>query len=267
MTSLLRYKGGKWRSAEWVISHFPAHSCYVEPFAGGASVFFRKPPAPYSVINDLDSEVINFYEVLRARPRDLIRAIRRTPWSRAELKNAYQPSDDILERARRFYVRSWQGWNGQALAGRPSWRFEKSRSTHHNLVRGWQQVRHLAYFVEHLRQAQLESRDALQVIRAFDTPETLFFVDPPYLPETRPNSGRIYSHELDIEDHVALAEALRVCAGYVVLSGYWSPLYARLYNDWMVASQRTTINHGGVRTEYLWISPRTAAALEEAKAA
>lgn len=259
--SVLRYKGGKWRSSAWIGRYFPDHQCYVEPFAGGASLFFRKHPAPYSVINDLDGEVINFYEVLRARPRDLIRAVRRTPWSREELKRSYEPTDDELERARRFYVRSWQGWNGSALAGKPSWRFEKSRATHHRLVRNWYRVKHLAAFVERLRLAQLESRDALDVIRAFDTPETLFFVDPPYLPETRPNSGPIYSHELDLEGHVALAETLRACAGYVVLSGYWSPLYGRLYNDWHVVSQKTTINHGQVRTEYLWLSPRTAADL------
>lgn len=108
----LRYFGGKWRLAPWIISHFPEHTCYVEPFAGGASVLLRKPESKVEVLNDLDGEVVNFWRVLREQTEAFIRAVELTPFSREEASLAYQVADDPLERARRLFIRSWQQRGG-----------------------------------------------------------------------------------------------------------------------------------------------------------
>ena len=114
----IRYHGGKFRIASWVISHFPAHECYVEPFGGGAGVLLQKTPAPFEVLNDLDGEVVNFFRVLRERPGELVRVIQLTPWSREEQRLSFEPASDPLERARRFYVRSWQTHGGPGRSGK-----------------------------------------------------------------------------------------------------------------------------------------------------
>ena len=133
----LRYYGGKWRLAPWIISHFPPHICYVEPFCGAASVFLRKPPAEFEVINDLDGEVVNFFRVLRDRTDELIRAIVATPYSRAEYDEAWQTVEEPLERARRYYIRAWQGWGG-GKGSRPSgWRYQLSNNRGKSVIMDW----------------------------------------------------------------------------------------------------------------------------------
>lgn len=117
----LRYYGGKWRLSPWIISHFPSHECYVEPFGGGASVLLNKPRSPLEIYNDLNGQVVNFFAVLREQSDKLIRAIELTPWARAE----YELSQEIVvpnngnrvEAARRFYISCWMGFGGGVLGG------------------------------------------------------------------------------------------------------------------------------------------------------
>lgn len=121
----LRYFGGKWRLAKWIISHFPAHNCYVEPYGGGGSVLLRKEPSPFEVYNDLDSGLVSFFRLLRERPEDLIRAIELTPYSREEFMRAYEHSEDPLESARRLFVRSWQGYGGPRHQSSTGWKLPR----------------------------------------------------------------------------------------------------------------------------------------------
>ena len=81
---VLKYYGSKFRLANWIISFFPPHRHYVEPFGGGAAVLLVKPPSKLETFNDLNSEIVNFFRVLRTRPKELIRQINLTPWARAE---------------------------------------------------------------------------------------------------------------------------------------------------------------------------------------
>ena len=104
----LRYHGSKWRAAKKIRCYFAPLTCYVEPFAGGAGVLLQKPPVPFEVYNDLDNQVVNFFDVLRSQAGELIRAIELTPYSLYELKRAYDLTNDPLEDARRFYLRCWQ---------------------------------------------------------------------------------------------------------------------------------------------------------------
>jgi DNA adenine methylase len=90
----LRWHGGKWRLAPWILSHFPAHRCYVEPYGGGASVLLRKAPSDAEVYNDLDGDVVTLFRVLRdaAQSDRLVRLLRLTPFARAEFEGAYEPT-------------------------------------------------------------------------------------------------------------------------------------------------------------------------------
>jgi DNA adenine methylase len=108
---VLRYHGGKFRKAPWIIGHFKPHRVYVEPYGGGASVLMRKPRADFEVYNDLDGDVVNVFRVLRDRRRSraLEQLLRLTPWARAEFELSYEASDDPVERARRTIVRCFMG--------------------------------------------------------------------------------------------------------------------------------------------------------------
>ena len=106
---VLRYHGGKWRLAPWILSFFPLHRIYVEPFGGAASVLLRKPRSFAEVYNDLDAEVVHVFRVLRdpAMAAVLREQLELTPWSRREFYDAYQPTEDPVERARRTIIRSF----------------------------------------------------------------------------------------------------------------------------------------------------------------
>ena len=109
---VLRYHGGKWILAPWIISHFPQHKIYVEPFGGGGSVLLRKERSVCEVYNDLDEDVVNLFRVLRdsAKALALCHLLSLTPFGRLDFRAAYELCDDPIERARRMVVRSFQGF-------------------------------------------------------------------------------------------------------------------------------------------------------------
>lgn len=275
----LRYFGGKSLLAPWIIAHFPRHRAYCEPFGGGASVLLQKPRSPVETYNDLDGQVVNFFRVLRERPDELIGLLELTPYARAELELALEPLDidsDPLEAARRFFVACWMtiGGNkerrGQSVG---NWRYVKSLGDKWGKSpAGYWRVDHLRAVAERLMGVQIECRDALYVAAHMDTPETLTYLDPPYLPGTWSQAGRHkYAFELSEEDHARLAEVAKSLEGYCLISGYPSELYADLYEleGWVrvqtearVNSSRANRERPAMRTECLWISPRTWAALQ-----
>ena len=253
----VRYVGGKWNLAPWITSHFPQHRGYVEPFCGGASVLFRKSPSVTEVINDLNGEIVNFFDVLRDQSNKLIRAIQLTPYSRAELARAKLLDADPLERARRFYVRSLQTFSSGEGAKALSWRFQLGASS---LINRWNKTSHLMACAMRLKNVQLECDTAEAVIERFDRPTTLFYVDPPYVHSMR-TSKNDYRFEMDDNDHETLSRQLNCVQGMVVLSGYDSPLYQELYPNWGMVTMETDTVQKTKRTECLWISPRASAAM------
>lgn len=258
----LRYFGGKWRLAPWIISHFPDHTCYVEPYGGAASVLLRKSVSAIEVYNDLDGDVVHFFRVLRERTEDLVWAVELTPFSRAEYDLSYQVSDDELERARRFCVRSWQGRNGPSTQWRSSWRFQRSvGKSRRCLPDDWSNMGHLGVVASRLKRVQVECDEALKVILRYDTPGSLFYCDPPYVNVTRSDRWcrHSYQHEMSDEDHVRLAEVLGGIEGMVIVSGYHSELYAGLYGDWKCVTRQAKTDVNSIKTECLWLSPAAVA--------
>lgn len=255
----LRWTGGKWKLADWLISHFPPHELYCEPYCGGAAVFFRKYPSKIEVLNDVDGGVVNFFTVLRTRTDELVRAVELTPYSREEYELSYQPCDDPLEWARRFYVCSRQSFG--AYAGRRTgWRTQKNWNRGTSITREWRRLEGLLMAAERLKDAAIESDDALKVIERYDIEHALFYVDPPYVLSSRSQGEKRkrYGHELTDDDHRDLAAVLHQLKGAVLLSGYKSDLYTELYPDWQVVSKTMTTNGNGSALESLWISPKAA---------
>lgn len=252
------YFGSKQRIAQRIVSLFPPHSTYVEPFAGSLSVLLAKPPARIEVVSDLDEALVTFWRVLRDRPHELARACWLTPHSRAEFEVAsrHEPGVDDLEVARRVWVELTQGRS--AHRRRTGWKLYRDAGATRLSMPDYRDAyaRRLLPAAERLRTVSLECRPALELVRDYgQEPKALLYVDPPYLASTRRETR--YLHEMaTAAEHEQLADALHSCRAAVALSGYRSPLYASLYPDWTcyeiaAATDSVTDPH---RVEVLWVN-------------
>lgn len=252
------YFGGKQVLADRIAALLPEHLHYVEPFCGSLAVLLAKRPSRMETVNDIDREVMTFWRVLRERPEDLERVCALTPHSRAEYLDALraEPTDDELETARRVWVRLTQGRAGQ-LRRTTGWRYFIGPRGSNRSMPGYLEAyrSRLAPCLDRLAEVSLECRPGLEVITEYGKdPETLLYVDPPYLGETR-NWGNQYRHEMrDESSHRELAEALLAARSAVVLSGYPSPLYDELFAGWDRVSMATRTTQGTTseRIEVLW---------------
>lgn len=253
---VLRWHGGKWVLAPWIIEHFPKHRVYVEPFGGAGSVLMRKPRAYAEIWNDLDGEVVNIFRVLRSsEAHRLVNALRLTPFSRSEFDQAYEVSDDPVERARRLVIRSFMGFGSNGHNRVTGFRANSNRSGT-TPARDWVNYpESLVQVIERLYGVTVENKDAKAVMAQHDGPDTLHYVDPPYVFETRADMGDDYAHELTDDDHAELLVFLRGLAGMVVLSGYPSSLYDDALFDWRRVEREALADGAAKRTEVLWINP------------
>jgi DNA adenine methylase len=260
--AVLRYLGSKWKLADWVIGQFPPHNRYIEPFCGSASVFFRKAPVHFEVLNDMDGNIVNFFQQLRDNADAFIRAIELTPYSRAEYELSYQPTDDPLEKARRFYVRCWQSFAANSRGKPTGWRIHKNVNDNQgDDAHTWQRLDSLQKACKRLKNAHIEHDDAIEVIKRYDAKDAVIYLDPPYVHETRSSKRRYEGGELTNDMHVRLSEVAKACKASVFISGYDSPFYRELYAGWRCISTEVTTNgsrpnQANKRVEYLWISPK-----------
>jgi DNA adenine methylase len=263
MSNVVKWHGGKHYLAEWIVSHFPPHLHYVEPFFGGGAVLFARDPTrnwmeghpeahtgdngqvrsyhsgASEVVNDVHQELTNFWRVLQD-PEKFPRFQRRvemTPFSQVEWEAAFEPSGDEAERAAKFFIR---------------YRQSRQASAWLSAIEGLPEAH------GRLRGVVILCQDANQVIRTQDGPFTLYYCDPPYVPETRA-AASIYEHEMSVEEHRRLLETLLAVEGKVILSGYHNPLYDEMLAGWRVA-ERLIDNKSGsgktkqMRTEVLWMN-------------
>lgn len=267
---VLRYHGAKFRLAPWIMSFFPEHRCYVEPFGGAAGVLLQKPRAYAEVYNDLDGEVVNFFRVLRdpANRDALIEACLMTPYAREEFDEAWLPTASPIEQARRLCIRAQMGFGSAgATKGVTGFRIDTKREygTAQALWTRYPQA--IAAAGERFSGVLIENRPAIDVMRQHDGKETLHFVDPPYMHVTRVmrGSNRCYRHEMTDADHAELLECITSLSGFVVLSGYESDLYDSELRDWRKATTQSRISAGrgtALRTECVWINPACDRALQ-----
>jgi DNA adenine methylase len=255
---VLRWHGGKWILAPWIISHFGAHRVYVEPYGGAASVLMRKPRAYAEVYNDLDGELVNLFRVLRSDGAALVEAIRLTLYAREELVLARLPDDCPIERARRCVVRSFMGFGSDSarMDSKTGFRSDSNRSGS-TPAHDWANLpSNFDAVIERLRRVVIENKSALEVMADHDGPATLHYVDPPYVHETRGSSTGAYAHEMSVADHEALLAFLLTLQGQVVLSGYPSPLYDVALAGWKRCERAALADGAKPRTEVVWINRR-----------
>lgn len=254
----LKYPGAKWLLAHWIVSFFPAHNFYLEPFFGSGAVFFNKCPSLHETINDIDDQVINFFRVCRDYPDELARAINLTPFARAEYESVQENkagdeiklTGDCIENARRFSVRCSQSF-GSKLADRCGWKNSKHSAGPVN-TSVWNRIPDTVFEVsKRLKNAQIENTDAVALIRKCNANDCLIYADPPYLGSTR--NSRIYRNEMMGEtEHIALLDALLDHTGAVVISGYDNQLYNETLSGWKKATAAGRANSGAERTEVIW---------------
>lgn len=257
---LLRYFGGKFRIADWVVSHFPDHLYYVEPFGGAASVLLAKGRSRSEVYNDMNTGVVSLFQVLRdpEQSKKLIGLIALTPYAREEFDLSYDKAADPIENARRLIVRSHMAFSTSGIGKRSKTGFRNDHKM--NPADEWHAFpASLNEIAERLRGVIIENRPAAELIAKMDDVETLFYLDPPYLPSTRVNGG--YDYEMSEEDHIELLELISGLKGKVVISGYDSDLYNSsllpLGYQKRTRSARGQRGGGGAKIteEVLWISP------------
>ena len=256
--------GGKYSHLDFLVPLFPrdaTHFCDV--YGGSAAVLMNIGPYPVETYNDLDSELVNFFEVLRSQGPKLIKEIGLTPFSREELARACEPVAGLtrLERARRFYIRARQTRTGLAQTsseGRWAHCVLTSRAGMAGAVSRWLgSIEGLPEIVQRLQRVQIENAPALDVIARYDTGETLFYIDPPYVHDARGDASA-YGFEMTNADHEELADTLRDVSGRVVLSGYRTDLYDRLFAGWrrVDAPERLCHSVRKPRREAAWLNFR-----------
>ena len=251
MKAIIRYPGSKWGIAQWIISHFPEgyeNLVYLEPFTGSGAVFFNKNPGKVETVNDLDSNIVNLFRVLRENPEELKRQLELTPYSREEYDKSFEECDEPVEKARRYIVKTTQAigakMNGKSKCG---WR------NHHQMRIGgtackWGGITEpIDEAAKRLRGSttnlvQIEHGDALELIRRYDSQEVLMYLDPPYLRTTR-KSGALYKHEMDLVGQNELLDEITKSRAKIIISGYESELYNNRLQGWWkdrVLSQTTS---------------------------
>lgn len=248
------YYGGKTTLAPVIADLLPAHEHYVEPFAGSLAVLLAKQPTAWETVNDLDSDLVNFWRVLREAPDELARRAMLTPHSRSEYetsKNLDAAPDDI-ERARLVWVRLSQSRsNSMRVSG---WRYRQNPSMGTSMP---DYVTAYAARIEaaaaRLKNVSIENRDAIDVVVDYGQHSNVcIYADPPYLGSTRAANYRMEMLEDDL--HVKLARALNDCKASVVLSGYASPLYEELFAGWYRTELKapTALSGKAAENEVLW---------------
>jgi DNA adenine methylase len=240
--------------APWIISHFPSHRVYVEPFGGAASVLIRKDRSYAEVYNDLNDDVVNLFRLLReGYGHELVQNLRLTPFSATEFAAAYEPTESRMEQARRLIIRSFMGFGSNSHERKTGFRSNSNRSGT-TPAQDWVNYPDaLEAVVERLRGVVVMNRDALDVMRSHDGPETLHYVDPPYVPETR-DAGSDYSHEMTVGDHEKLLVFLTSLEGKVILSGYPSAMYDAALPGWERVERAALADGARKRTEVLWMN-------------
>ena len=236
---LLRIQSSKFKISDWVLSFFPKHRIYVEPFGGCASILLNKSPSEVEVYNDLNQDLYNLFYILREpeQARSLIDAIENTPFSRQEFKQAFRNTPNSIEKARRLFIRSQLGF------------FDDGKSTDiqsgnlASCLESWnQQPKVIQYASKRLKNTIIENKDALDVIDFYDSTDTLFFIDYPFSPE------HVSNYETELIDKLLYVK------GKVILCGWDNALYHDLLNEWV---KKKRVQPGRTRDECLWVCPKT----------
>lgn len=272
LTQPTKWHGGKNYLAPWIISHFPEHVHYVEPYFGGGSVLLQKPvdwvEGHSEVVNDLNGDLTNFWCVLQSEKllSDFQRIIDAIPFSQFEFKH----SDELngltaehglgVQRAVWFFVKYRQSRQGLGKDFATLSRNRTRRGMNEQVSSWLTAIEGLPEVHERLKRVVILNRDAIDVIKQQDGPRTLFYLDPPYLHSTRSSTGE-YEHEMDIDDHSMLLASLCEMKGKFILSGYHNVMYDKTarHFGWrceekQIDNKASSAKTKELKTECLWMN-------------
>lgn len=232
MKAIAKYPGSKWSIADWIISFFPEHHSYLEPYFGSGAVLFNKSRSHIETVNDLDGNVVNLFECIREDPERLARAIYLTPYAREVYEKAFiETPADSFEKALNFYIRLNMGHGFRTNGEKVGWKNDIQGRERAYASQAWCNLpEKIILAAERLRGVQIENRPAIEVIKRFNHENVLIYCDPPYMLETR--YGKQYRHEMSDAEHVELLDLLLKHKGPVILSGYETGLYNEMLQGW-----------------------------------
>jgi len=254
MKAITKYPGSKWALADWIISYFPKHHSYLEPFFGSGAVLFNKPRSNIETINDLDGNVINLFEWIKNDPERLAHEIYYTPYARQVYEDAFAAvPEDSLERAVNFYIRLNMGHGFRTNGEKVGWKNDVQGRERSYASQDWCNLpERIMQAAERLRGVQIECKPALEVIRRFNFKNVLIYCDPPYMLGTR--HGKQYRCEMDDEAHERLLDVLIAHKGPVLISGYDTDLYRDMLAGWNRYEHVSYSQVGSKKREVLWMN-------------
>jgi DNA adenine methylase len=259
---LIRYHGGKFRLASWIIDHFPKHKIYTEAFGGGGSILLKKQRSHAEIYNDMDGEIVNLFKIARDHGDELIRVLKLTPFSRDEFVASCieEDSESDIERARKTVSRSFMGFGSASVTHQSTGFRSNSNRSGTTPARDWLHYpEHLPAIIERLRGVVIENKPAIDVLKKYDSSETLHYIDPPYLHSTRSksvkNGKHCYKYEMADSDHEILLKEIKELKGMVVISGYDNDMYNDILNDWSKSYKYALADGARKRIEVLWYQP------------
>lgn len=255
--AVIKYPGAKWGVAPWVISHFPEHRSYLEPFFGSGAVLFTKSRSAIETVNDIDGDVVNLFDWIRKDPARLAHAIRFTPYARDEYDRAWAAQyteTDNFRRAVNFYIRMMMGHGFRTTGEKVGWKNDVQGREAAYAAKCWAKTPEvIIQAAERLRGVQIENRPAVELIRRFNYQNVLIYADPPYMLGTRQNRKQ-YRHEMTDDDHMELLEAIKAHRGPAIISGYDSDLYNRELKGWYKDGRTSFTQTASKRREILWMN-------------
>lgn len=250
---LLIYHGGKWAVASKIINFFPSHKSFVDVFCGAGSITFRKPRSKNEIINDKHNEIVNLMRVVREDYYSLSQKLKKTPYAREEYYACREAATDKIEQARRTIVKSWFGI-GDSLDNKTG--FKVSLSQGGSTTKPWvEYTDYLHLYAARLEGVIVENLDYMELIKRYDKFDTLFYMDPPYLSDTR-SKKHAYLHDWSKDDHINFLNCALNIKGKFVISGYKTRLYMDALGKPFEFSGRSQNNKKTI--ECIWIKDSVA---------
>lgn len=254
MKAVMKYPGSKWSIANWIISFFPAHHSYLEPFLGSGAVLFNKPRSHIETVNDRDGHVVNLFEWIRRDPERLAREIYLTPYARQIYNSAFETvPEDSFDRAVNFYIRLNMGHGFRTNGEKVGWKNDVQGRERAYASQDWCNLPDkIMQAADRLRGVQIENRPAVELIKKFNYPNVLIYADPPYILSTR--HGKQYRYEMEDQAQSDLLDVVTVHKGPVLISGYDNALYNDRLHRWNRAETTCYSQVCSKKREVLWMN-------------
>lgn len=254
MKAIMKYPGSKWSLAQWIISRFPSHHSYLEPFFGSGAVLFNKPRSNIETVNDLDGNVVNLFKWIRKDPERIAHEIYYTPYARQVYDDAVAAvPEDSFEGAVNFCIRLNMSYGFRTNERKVGWKTDVQGRERAYATQDWCNLpEKIIQAAERLRGVQIEKRPAEELIDQFNHEKVFQYWDPPYLLETR--NGKQYRCEMSDKEHEALLEKALKSRAKIMISGYDSELYNDMLKGWYRCETVAYSQTCSKKREVLWMN-------------